>query len=404
MYKELLICICIGILVIGCNPSKEAQIEGAMVRVAKVDTEYVYEANVGKYVEDYQASRRNRISNFLGFSPDEILKAREEAIDHEIRLELKRMPGVEVSNKQVMDLAAKMVKEKAWEIYRKITEGGESFEDLAREYSEGITARQGGKLQPFGKLTNPQEYQSRAYEMKVGEVSEPFETMEGWYIVRLDDVKEDPVEGKQWSVSLIQLKADLEEAEAKILDEIAKGHTVEILDPKYNARRALNSGDYQAAEAAAREAIKRRNEDDLAHYILARVLWEKGEKENALEEMKKAAEVSLFTAGLKPYYHFYLGEYLQELGRLDEAKAAYRESFDTWRQDMNLGYELLAKFKEIGDSEYEQMMQKELDIMSQQDAVVLAFGAKRRGSGGIIVTGEGSIEGTSAEYIPGYRK
>jgi tetratricopeptide (TPR) repeat protein len=155
--------------------------------------------------------------------------------------------------------------------------------------------------------------------------------------------------------------------------------------------------------SAADEALGRNSEDDLAHYLKARALWGLDRKDEALEELQRAADVSRAADSLTPYYYFYKGQYLQELGRADDALQAYHTSFDNWRQDMNLGYDLLAKFNEVGDQEYKDKVKAEIDIMAQQDAVVLTFGLHRGDTpGGVIMTGEGQSESSSQEYEPGY--
>jgi len=386
----------------GCLSTSE--VPGAAEKVAKVDTEYVYEANISKYVLDYRLARRARISTFIGFAPDEILVTRESAIDDEIRKKIKRLPGIEILGSDVRSLADEQAEELARRVYTMLTEEGADFGLLAREYSDGADAQRGGQLQPFGVVNNPETYQTLAYTMQVGQISEPFSAWDGWRIIRLDNVEDDPLAGKIYHLSMILLTPDLDKAEATIVDRLAQGHTIEILDPKYNSRRALIDGDYETALAMADEAILRQVDDDLAHYLRARALWGLERTDEALDELRKAAEHGKISDALIPYYHFYRAEYLEELGRADEARDAYRESFSTWRQDISLAYDLRSAFERIGDTEYYDLIQEEIDIIVEQDSVVLAFGGGRDVAGGVITTGEGRYESSSAEYEPGYRE
>jgi hypothetical protein len=91
----LILLIAIIPLFTACEPI--SQIPGSAAKVAKVDTDYVYEANVTSYVHDYREAQRTSISNFIGFPPDEILAVREYAIDEEVRKQVKRLPGVNIS-------------------------------------------------------------------------------------------------------------------------------------------------------------------------------------------------------------------------------------------------------------------------------------------------------------------
>ena len=80
--------------------------------------------------------------------------------------------------------------ERIREIYT-LLQQGQSFEALAKEYSEDKgSAKQGGKLRPFsrGELRSI-AFTDQAYSMgKEGEVSEPFQSEFGWHIMRLEKV------------------------------------------------------------------------------------------------------------------------------------------------------------------------------------------------------------------------
>ena len=388
---------------VGCKGLQPRKAESPELKVAKVDTDYVYESNIAKYVEDYRMSRRARISNFVGFSPDEILIAREGGIDKEVRDAVKRLPGVDVTTRQVNDLASKKMEELAWTLYRRLTQEKADFASLVAKYSERLASSDGGLLQPFGKVDNPENYQSRAYGMSIGDISEPFSAWDGWRIIRLENIKDDALLGKQYIVRMILLQPDNGAAEAEIVDAIAKNHTIEVLDPKYNSRRSLANGDFTAAFDAADEALARNSRDELAHYLKARALWGLDKKDEALNELQSAVESSRISEALAPYYQFYRGQYLEQLERKDDSLRAFHQSFDIWRQDVYLAYDLLDKFKELGDTDYAGKVQDEINVMAQQDAIVMAYGTNRARGEDVIVTGEGQQPGSSKEYEPGYQ-
>ncbi|HSB51160.1 MAG TPA: peptidylprolyl isomerase [Dissulfurispiraceae bacterium] len=81
------------------------------------------------------------------------------------------------------------VDEKALDIYSRI-KSGEDFGLLARQYSEDATAKSGGDCGFLKKAEVSPEFLSVLSTMKPGEVSEPFWTATGVYIVRLDAVQE----------------------------------------------------------------------------------------------------------------------------------------------------------------------------------------------------------------------
>ncbi|MBJ7880541.1 peptidylprolyl isomerase [Gelidibacter salicanalis] len=77
------------------------------------------------------------------------------------------------------------------QIYKKIKQG-ESFESLAKQFSDDkSSAQQGGELAPFtgGQLSAP-EFEAVAFGLSTkGEISKPFKTDYGWHIVKLLDKK-----------------------------------------------------------------------------------------------------------------------------------------------------------------------------------------------------------------------
>jgi parvulin-like peptidyl-prolyl isomerase len=76
-------------------------------------------------------------------------------------------------------------KERAEQVYLRI-KAGEDFEEMARVHSEHVlTQREGGLMPPYsrGELSDAFD---RAFEMEVGEVSEPFRTPAGFHILKLE--------------------------------------------------------------------------------------------------------------------------------------------------------------------------------------------------------------------------
>ena len=80
------------------------------------------------------------------------------------------------------------------EIYKMIKQG-ETFEDLAKQFSDDqSSAQKGGKLNPFksGQLSSV-EFEDMAFSLQeVGQISEPFKTDYGWHIAKLYNKK--PIE------------------------------------------------------------------------------------------------------------------------------------------------------------------------------------------------------------------
>ena len=105
----------------------------------------------------------------------------------------KRMPKIRVSHIMVSDQKKERnfdPKERIDEIY-KLLEQGESFESLAKQYSDDkSSAVKGGELKAFtkGELRAP-EFENAAYSLtKIDEISKPVKTDFGWHIIKLNEI------------------------------------------------------------------------------------------------------------------------------------------------------------------------------------------------------------------------
>ena len=78
-------------------------------------------------------------------------------------------------------------KNKAEEILKKI-QGGKEFSELAKKYSEDISAHSGGDLGAIERGTMMPEFENAAFNLKIGEVSQVVETVNGFHIIKCDDV------------------------------------------------------------------------------------------------------------------------------------------------------------------------------------------------------------------------
>ncbi|MBW2937584.1 peptidylprolyl isomerase [Aureisphaera sp. CAU 1614] len=87
------------------------------------------------------------------------------------------------------DTSAANAKDRINEIYG-LLQQGESFEDLAKQYSDDkATGLNGGKMRPFskGQLKAP-PFEEAAYSLKnPGDISKPVQTRFGWHIIRLEE-------------------------------------------------------------------------------------------------------------------------------------------------------------------------------------------------------------------------
>jgi peptidyl-prolyl cis-trans isomerase D len=81
------------------------------------------------------------------------------------------------------------VKEKAEEVLKK-AKAGEDFAELAKKYSEGPTAKDGGELGYFSENQMVKPFEEAAFKLKKGEISDLVRTPFGYHIIKVEDVKE----------------------------------------------------------------------------------------------------------------------------------------------------------------------------------------------------------------------
>lgn len=86
-----------------------------------------------------------------------------------------------------VDTERSALEERAAEVLRKLKEG-QSFAELAIQYSEDPTASAGGNLGMVKKSQMMKEFVSALTAMKPGEVSVPFWTVRGLHIIKLDEI------------------------------------------------------------------------------------------------------------------------------------------------------------------------------------------------------------------------
>ena len=89
---------------------------------------------------------------------------------------MRQRPAVDLQRKLAEEILAKL-------------DGGDSFESMARVYSEGKEAKEGGDWGWIGRDILRKELNEIAFSLKPGQHSRVIETAEGYYILEVDDVK-----------------------------------------------------------------------------------------------------------------------------------------------------------------------------------------------------------------------
>jgi peptidyl-prolyl cis-trans isomerase SurA len=94
---------------------------------------------------------------------------------------------LDAAAKQATDAAALSAAEtKAKDILKQLRDGG-NFEDVAKKYSDGPSAADGGALGTFERGKLAKELEDRTFAMKTGEVTDVIRVKQGYAILRVDD-------------------------------------------------------------------------------------------------------------------------------------------------------------------------------------------------------------------------
>ena len=106
---------------------------------------------------------------------------------------------------QDADEAQKKEARKKIEAVQKKLKGGQDFAALAREFSEGPSAPRGGELGYFGRGQMVPAFETVAFAMKPGEVSDVVETRFGYHLIKVEDKK------SAGTVSYTEVKGQLDD-------------------------------------------------------------------------------------------------------------------------------------------------------------------------------------------------
>ena len=90
---------------------------------------------------------------------------------------------------------------------------GKDFAELAKQYSEGPSAQNGGDLGAFKRDAMVKPFADQAFSMQAGDISEPVRTRFGWHIIKVEKVNE---------ASTVTLDAARDEIVGKLTKEQAE--------------------------------------------------------------------------------------------------------------------------------------------------------------------------------------
>ncbi|MGM0641710.1 MAG: peptidylprolyl isomerase [Thermotogota bacterium] len=139
-----------------------------------------------EFIAELDAARKEILKNYAIKKLFEDVKVDDAAAQkyfEENKAQFKKPESVQASHILVK------TEEKANEIKEKLN-SGESFEELAKEFSECPSKQQGGDLGNFSKGQMVPEFENVAFNMEEGNISDPVKTQFGYHIIKLTDKQE----------------------------------------------------------------------------------------------------------------------------------------------------------------------------------------------------------------------
>lgn len=125
------------------------------------------------------------ITSGIRVTPKEVRNFYEEIPKDSLPYFSKEVEVAQIVRKPRVSKAQKaLLKQQLNEIRERVL-AGESFEELARKFSEGPSAKYGGNLGFARRGVMAPEFEAAALKLKPGEISKPFETQFGIHIVQL---------------------------------------------------------------------------------------------------------------------------------------------------------------------------------------------------------------------------
>ena len=92
-------------------------------------------------------------------------------------------PNLDVHEVRASHILVK-TRPEAVKIKKEIESGQISFEDAAREYSLCPSGQNSGDLGYFNRKQMVQQFSDTAFDLKVGQISDPVGTKFGWHIIK----------------------------------------------------------------------------------------------------------------------------------------------------------------------------------------------------------------------------
>lgn len=184
------------------------------VSIEEVEQQYIDDNNIAD--ADIIFFNPNKIKD-VEVSEDELQQYYEEHKEDYKKEPARKLKYVTV-NLEPSEADKKLVKTKVDSIYN-LAIKGEDFAELAKQYSEGPSATQGGDLGYFTRGRMVPAFEKAAFGLNKNEISKPVKTQFGWHIIKLIDRRLNN-ENEEIKASHILIKEEASEATKENLEVI----------------------------------------------------------------------------------------------------------------------------------------------------------------------------------------
>ncbi len=236
---------------------------------------------------------------------------------------------------------------KAWETHALVN--AENFADVAIEVSEDGSASQGGDIGFVGRGQTVEEYETTAFALEVGEISEPVRSSFGFHIITVTERQEAEGEAFEAARAEIEDSIRLQKGQGDLMawyEGVRNEADVVVIDYQMNAFRHMQAEEFEDAAHYYKLAIEQRPGDGYLYASLGDAYYELGNMDEAIAQYKLA------TKNANDYMLLMgLGDIYKEREQVEEASAAYLEASALVPNDIWTQLALYQYLKEMGQDE-----------------------------------------------------
>jgi len=267
---------------------------------------------------------QSELDSYLILQKEEDQKAYDYDLSHILLPITSRSGEGEIDRKQKMinDLRSKIA-------------SGESFESVARNFSEGQQSSNGGRLGWMKGSDLPEIFLLAIRSGKIGELSQPFQSSSGFHLLKINGVKgNDPVIEEQINVRHILIKTN------EILDDAAAEEKLKTI-----RTQIIDEGDFGAvASAVSEDPGSAQDGGDMG--------WApKGLFVPEFEEIAYSLGMNQFSAPFKSRYGWHIIQYLGQRSH-DITEEVQRRKAVSAIRSLKLSDEVEIWARELRDEAY----------------------------------------------------